>query len=209
MYFLATTVVTLLLIVSALTAFYDGPDGTADPDFGFGFENEIVQADAEQEDYNRNVSLILQVTSAGLFATAVLGLGSRFNPFRASFILAGLLVYLVGIGFWAQSSDQWLGFLTTALTFAVLGVGFLWLEEGLPLESKQQARRIEIPPVGAREAAPPPPSPPPPPVPPPPPPPPPVPPPPPPPPPAVMPEAPASPPPDAAGEDPNETGINH
>jgi len=166
MYFLATTVVTLLVIVSALTAFYDGPEGTEDPDFGFGFENEIVQADADQEDYNRNVSLILQVTSAGLFATAVLGLGSRFNPLRASLMLGGLLVYLVSVGFWAQASDQWLGFVTTVLNFAVLGVGFLWLEEGLPLESKQEIRRIEIPPGGAAAVASPP-SPPPPPPPPP------------------------------------------
>jgi hypothetical protein len=190
MYFLATTVVTLLLIVSALTAFYDGPDGTADPDFGFGFENEIVQADAEQEDYNRNVSLILQVTSAGLFATAVLGLGSRFNPLRASLMLAGLLVYLVGVGFWAQSSDQWLGFVTTALNFAVLGAGFLWLEEGLPLEPKPQAPRIEIPPAGAAISSPSPPPPPPPPVP---------------PPPQVIPEMPASPPADGPGGEANET----
>ena len=192
MYFLATTVVTLLVIVSALSAFYDGPDGTADPDFGFGFENEIVQADADQEDYNRNVSLILQVTSAGLFAIAVLGLGSRFNSLRASLMLGGLLVYLVGVGFWAQSSDQWLGFVTAVLNFAILGVGFLWLEEGLPLESKQEVRRIEVPPAGAAAVVPPSP----------------LSPPPPPPPPPVTTEPPASPSPDVAGDDSNETGIN-
>lgn len=162
MYFLATTVVTLFVIISALTAFYDGPEGTQDPGFGLGFENTITGVDDEQNDYNRNVSLILQVTSAALFATAVLGLGSRFNPLRAALVLSGLLVYLVGVGFWAQSSDQWLGFVTTVANFAVLGVGFLWLEEGLPLESKQEVRRIAIPPTAAPIAAAPPPPPPPP-----------------------------------------------
>jgi hypothetical protein len=161
MYFLATAVVTLLVIVSAITAFYDAPEGSDDTDFDVGF----VQADEDRQDYNRNVSLILQVTSAGLFATAILGLGSRFNTLRAALMLGGLGVYLTGVGFWASSSDQWLGFLTTVVNFAVLGIGFMWLEEGLPLQPGGDVRRLEIPPAGPAGApgAPPPPPPPPPP----------------------------------------------
>jgi hypothetical protein len=196
MYFLAMAIVTLLVLVSAITAFYDSPDsespGVLEPEV-----DVIFPADESQQDYNRNVSLILQVTSAALFATAVLGLGSRFNPLRGSLVLGGLLTYLVGVGYWAESSDQWLGFVTTLANFAILGIGFLWLEEGLPLEPKREVRRIEIPPAGGVVAAPPPPPPPAPP------------PPPPPPPPASRFQPPVSPPPDAAAEDPNETGINH
>lgn len=189
MYFLATAVVTLLVVVSAVTAFYDGPDEPASGALEFGFEDAINPADEAEEDYNRNLALILQVTSAGLFATAVLGLGSRFNPIRASLMLGGLLTYLMGVGYWAASADQWLGFMTTVANFAILGIGFLWLEEGLPLDSKQKVRRIEIPPAGPGVAAPPqPPAPPP-------------------PPPPSMFQPPASRP-EAVAEDSDESGIN-
>jgi hypothetical protein len=166
MYFLAMAVVTLLVIVSAITAFYDGPDDSQSPDADFGIEDTLIPANEAQADYNRNVSLILQVTSAGLFATAVLGLGSRFNPLRGALVLGGLAVYLAGVGFWAESSDQWLGFLMTLGNFLILGIGFLWLEEGLPLEPRE-VRRIDLSPSRAVPApvvaSPPPPPPPPPP----------------------------------------------
>ena len=162
MYFLATAILTLLVLVTAITAFYDPPEGTSD-DFDFGLEGTVVQVDDSKADYNRNVSLIFQVTSAALFATAILGLGSRFNPLRAALVLGGIAVYLTGVGFWAESSDQWLGFLTTIVNFAVLGIGFLWLEEGLPLGPTGEVRRMEIPAAVPIASAPPPPAPPPPP----------------------------------------------
>ena len=143
MYFLATAILTLLVLVTAITAFYDPPEGTSD-DFDFGLEGTVVEVDDSKADYNRNVSLIFQVTSAALFATAILGLGSRFNPLRAALMLGGIGVYLTGVGFWAESTDQWLGFLTTLVNFAVLGVGFLWLEEGLPLGPTGEVRHMEI-----------------------------------------------------------------
>ena len=153
MYCLATATLTLLVLVTALTAFYDPPEGTSD-DFDFGLEGTVVQVDDSKADYNRNVSLIFQVTSAALFATAILGLGSRFNPLRAALVLGGIAVYLTGVGFWAESSEQWLGFLTTLINFAVLGIGFLWLEEGLPLGPTGEVRRMEIPAAATVSATP-------------------------------------------------------
>jgi hypothetical protein len=146
-YFLATAVVTLMVVVSAIVAFYDEPnEGTVD-EFGFGFQE--TTSDNSQENYRRNVSLILSITSAGIFATSILGLGSRFNPLRAGLLLGGLLVYLTAIGFWASSTDQWIGFVMTALNFAVLAGGFLYLEEGIPLGPSTPVRRLDIPPGGA------------------------------------------------------------
>jgi hypothetical protein len=165
-YFLATAVVTLMLVLSAIAAFYDGPDEGTGGDFGFGLEEAV--SDTSQDNYNRNVSLILTVVSAGLFATSILGLGSRFNPLRAGLLLGGLLVYITGMGFWASSSDQWIGFFTSLVSFAVLGVGFLYLEEGIPLGAPTEVRRIEIPATSAANPTPataaPPPTPPPPPL---------------------------------------------
>jgi hypothetical protein len=166
MYFLATGVVLILVAVSAVASFYD-PPGDDVADDGGGFEDTFVPSDESQQNYNRNVSLILQTTSAGLFTIAILAFGSRFNPLRAGIMLGGLGVYLTGVGFWANSSDQWLGFLLSVVNLAVLAVGFLWLEEGLPLGTSGEVRRLEIPPAGVGTVAasvsmPPPPSPPPP-----------------------------------------------
>jgi hypothetical protein len=150
-YFLTLAVVTLMVVVSAIVAFYDEPSAGTVDEFGFGFEEGI--GDDSQENYRRNVSLILTITSAGLFATSILGLGSRFNPLRSGLLLGGLLVYLTGVGFWASSSDQWIGFVMTALNFAVLGGGFLYLEEGLPLGPTGSVRRLEISPSGSLDTA--------------------------------------------------------
>lgn len=146
-YFLATAVVTLMVVVSAIVAFYDEPSEAGVDEFGFGFQEGIT--DDSQENYRRNVALILSITSGGLFATSILGLGSRFNPLRSGLLLGGLLVYLASVGFWASSSDQWVGFIMTALNFAVLGGGFLYLEEGLPLGAPTPVRRLEIAPGNA------------------------------------------------------------
>jgi hypothetical protein len=141
-----------MVVVSAIVAFYDAPDEETVPDeFGFGFEQP--PGDSSQDNYRRNVSLILTITSAGLFATSILGLGSRFNPLRSGLLLGGLLVYLTGVGFWASSSDQWIGFITTLLNFGVLAGGFLYLEEGIPLGPPTTVRRLEIPPGGASAQA--------------------------------------------------------
>ena len=161
-YALTTAGVAFMVILTAITAFYDPPDDEAS-DFGFGFQAGV--SDDSRDDYNRNVSLIFAATSAGLFGTAILGLGSRFNPIRSALLLGGGLAYGTSIGFWAASSDQWLGFLLTLTNFVVMGVGFVYLEDGLPLEATT-VRRLEIPPSGFGErhtappAAPPPPPPP-------------------------------------------------
>ena len=144
-YTLITAGVAFMVLLTAVTAFYDPPDND-DSDFGFGFDGGSEGAADSRDDYNRNVSLIFAATSAGLFGTAILGLGSRFNPIRSALLLGGAFAYWTSIGFWVSSSDQWVGFLLTLVNFAVLGVGFLYLDEGLPLEPKT-VRRMEIPPA--------------------------------------------------------------
>jgi len=146
-YFLAVAAVAILVVLSAVFAFYDPPEGdTIDFSPGFedsGFESDLQGAENERDDYNRNVSLILSAVSAAVFAAAILGLGSRFNPLRAGFLLGGLAIFLTAMGFWADSSDQWIGFFMTLINFGVLAGCFLWLEEGLPVGPREPPRRLQ------------------------------------------------------------------
>ncbi len=145
-YLLAAAVVSVMVVVTAIVSFYEPP---AEEQIGFP-QGRVVVADrgsAAREDYNRNVTLILTTTSAGVFAVAILGLGSRFNPLRAGLVLGGLGMYLAGISFWASSSDQWIGFILTLIVFGVLALGFPWLEEGLPIGGVLRARVPPPPPA--------------------------------------------------------------
>ena len=150
-YFLAIATVSVFLVVSGVRAFYDPPDEPSGfPGDGFfepgdSFDDGPLQDEAndDREDYNRNVSLIVIAISGGVFALAILGLGSRFNPLRAGLLLGGLIIYLVGMGFWADSTNEWIGFLMTFVVFAVLAGSYAWLEDGLPL-GHSGGRRIVI-----------------------------------------------------------------
>jgi len=154
-YFLAVAAVALFLVLTALLAFYDPPDG--DPlDFTPGFEDSgAQQTQDDQADYNRNVTLIFAAVSAAVFAAAILGLGSRFHPLRAGLVLGGLVVFLVAMGFWAGSSDQWIGFLMTLINFGVLAGCYLFLEEGLPLSGGEPPRRMAPADIAPRPSTPP------------------------------------------------------
>ena len=146
-YFLATGIVTLFVVVTAIVAFYNPPDDSS-PNVPGTTRITVQAASSDSRDhYNRNVSLIFTIASAGVFATGILGLGRRFNPLRAGLLLGALLLFLTGIGFWTQSSQQWIGFIMCGLVFAVLAAGYLWLEDGLPLGGAP-VRRITIPPGG-------------------------------------------------------------
>ena len=74
-----------------------------------------------------------------MFAAAILGFGSRFNPLRAGLILGALVLFLTAMGFWAAASDKWIGFLMTLINFGVLAGCYVFLEEGLPLSSARAA----------------------------------------------------------------------
>lgn len=160
-YFLALAAVAVQLVLSAVFAFYDPPEGdTLGIPTGFEdseFENDLQQAEEERDDYNRNISLILSAVSAAVFAAAILGLGSRFNPLRAGLVLGALVIFLTAVGFWADSSDQWIGFLMTLINFGVLAGCFLWLEEGLPVGPREPPRRLQPSDIAPPPAAPPPP----------------------------------------------------
>ena len=161
-YFLAVAVVAVFVVITGVLAFYDPPADEAFPgggffapgdgsgDDGFGFDGQPQSDGDEQGDYNRNVSLILMAVSAGVFAAAILAFGSRFHPLRAGLLLGGLVVYLVGVGFWANASNDWVGFVMSVATFGVLAGSFAFLEEGLPLRyvERRPVRRLDIPPAG-------------------------------------------------------------
>ena len=115
-----------------------------------------VSASQNDEDYNRNVSLIFTTISAGVFATAILGFGSRFNPLRAALMLAGLSLYLIGVAVWSGGSDQWIGFVISGIVFAVLAFGYLFLEEGLPLSARPPPVRLDLGPTPSGPPPPPP-----------------------------------------------------
>lgn len=89
------------------------------------------------DDYNRNVTVILGVISAAMFAVAIFALTSAFNPLRAALIAAGLIVFLVAMGFWSGSGEDWLGVMMSALNFVVLAALMPFLEHGLPQEFRR------------------------------------------------------------------------
>lgn len=149
-YALSAAVLTAAVVLTAIFAFYDAPGGDGEEFGGFDESNGFAQEDESDGNYRRNVSLILMVTSAGVFATSVLGLGSRFNALRSGLLLGGLAMYLTGVGFWSDGNDQWIGFVLTLIAFAALAGSFAWLDEGLPLGgAKPGERRLDIgPPSG-------------------------------------------------------------
>ena len=170
-YFLALAAVAMFAVLTGVMGFYEAPgdDTLSGLDFdGIDLNGDTVPDDInelvpglqgeldEQRDYNRNVTIIYTAFAAGLFAISLLGLGRRFNPLRAGLITGGLLTFLIGMVYWADSTDKWIGFIMTLICAAVLLIGYAWLEDGIPATSKEPVRRIEIPPV-----APPPPPPPP------------------------------------------------
>jgi hypothetical protein len=145
-YFLALAAVAFFTVLTAIRGFYDPPDGNS-VNFPPGFEepgidSDFQQAQDEREDYNRNITLILTAVSAAVFAAAILGLGSRFNPLRAGLVLGSLALFLTAMGFWAGASDKWIGFLMTLINFGVLAGCYLFLEEGLPLSPREPPRRL-------------------------------------------------------------------
>ncbi|MGH3118726.1 MAG: hypothetical protein ACRDQ2_16755 [Gaiellales bacterium] len=141
-YFLALAAVAFFAVLTAVIGFYDPPDGNIDLSPGFDDTGTGSQDGDDRADYNRNVSLIMAAVSAAVFAAAVFGLGSRFNPLRAGLLLAGLSIFLTAMGFWAGSSDQWIGFLMALVNLAVLAGSILYLEEGLPVGAREPPRRL-------------------------------------------------------------------
>src|SRR5207247_2587021 len=154
-YFLAVAAAAIFVAITAVVGFYDAPQG--DTALPAGFE-QTLQQEEEQHDYNRNVSLIFAAISAAVFAAAILGLGSRFNPLRAGLILGGLIIFLVAMGFWASSSDKWIGFLMTLVNLGGLIGSSIGLEEGLPMRPREPARRLQPADIAPSPASPPPPA---------------------------------------------------
>jgi len=138
LYALAAAVLTAAVVITAVLAFYDPPGGDGEQFRGFDESDGFVEEDESDGNYRRNVSLIMMVTSAGVFATSILALGSRFNALRSGLLLGGLATYLTGVGFWAEANDQWMGFVLTLLAFATVVGSYPWLEEGLPLGSREK-----------------------------------------------------------------------
>ncbi len=144
LYFLAATTVTVLLVVTALTSFYEPPNGG--DEFRFeGNSSFAFDEDSGRGDYNRNFGLINGLAGAAIMATAILGLGSRFNALRCGLLVGGLALFSLGIGFGSGGSDDWLAFLVAAIGFATVVGTVLWLDEGLPLgASRPPPRTIDI-----------------------------------------------------------------
>lgn len=88
--------------------------------------------------YNRNVTIILGLISAALFAVAIFALTPAFNPLRAALIAAGLIIFLVAMGFWSGSGEDWLGLMMSALNFIILAALMPFLEHGLPQEFRRR-----------------------------------------------------------------------
>ena len=158
-YFLALAAVAFFTVLTAIRGFYDPPGGNS-VDFPPGFEDpgtgsDFQQAQDEREDYNRNITLILTAVSAAVFAAAILGLGSRFNPLRAGLLLGAAVLFLTGMGFWAGASDKWIGFLMTLINFGALAGCYLFLEEGLPLSPREPPRRLAPSDIAPQPSSPP------------------------------------------------------
>ena len=144
LYFLAAAIITITVVVTGVTSFYEPPDGG--DEFRFeGFEGDsgfVLQGNDERADYNRNLGLIFGLVGTAFMATAILGLGSRFNPLRAGLLIAGLALFNIGTGFGASGSDDWLTFLVSAIAFVVVVGSVLWVDEGLPMGGAGPPRRV-------------------------------------------------------------------
>jgi hypothetical protein len=129
---LAVGGVCVLAVVSAIVAFYDPPESSFN---GEGFRDVSEQ---KRDDYNRNVSLILTAAGTSVLAVACFGLNPRVSPLRTGLLAGGLGLYLTGMGFWADSSNQWIGFVMSIVVLAALLGSYPWLETGLPMRGRFQ-----------------------------------------------------------------------
>src|SRR3989475_2498970 len=154
-YFLAVAVAAVFVAITAVVGFYEPPAGDTALPSGFEESSIATGAQHEKEDYNWNVTLIRSAVSAAAFAAVILGLGSRFNPLRAGVILGALIIFLVAMGFWASSSDKWIGFLMTLVNFGALLGSYVGLEEGLPMRPREPPRRLQPADISPSPASPP------------------------------------------------------
>lgn len=125
---------------------------------------DAFSGETDNGDYERNIMIILAAIASALFAAAVLGLGSRFNPLRAGLLGGGLIVFLTAMVYWGDASNDWLGFVVSLVAFVVLAAGFPFLEDGLPIKERRpppSAGALSFTPGPAADPLPPPPPPPP------------------------------------------------
>ncbi len=154
LYFLAAAIITITVVVTAVTSFYEPPGGGDE----FQFEGDsgfVFQGNDERADYNRNLGLIFGLVGTAFIATAVLGLGSRFNPLRAGLLVAGVALFNIGTGFGAGGSDDWLTFLVAMIAFVAVAGSVLWVDDGLPIGGAKPPRRtLDIGPPPSEQPAP-------------------------------------------------------
>jgi len=129
-YFLALFGVILAVVLTGVFTNYKPPKAYQEED---EFARQFEEEGGGQGDYTRNVGLILALTGTGLMGTAILGLGSRFNPMRIGLLLAGLVLFGTGVGMGSTGSNDWTCFVTAAVGFVTVAASFPWLEDGLPI----------------------------------------------------------------------------
>jgi len=128
LYLIAILTATLSLVLAGVFTIYESPDGG--DEFAEQFQEE---EGSDQSDYGRNVGLILTLVGTTTMAAAVAGLGARANALRSGLLLAGVIVFSVGVGMGFSGSDNWLVILTSGLAFAALVASLPALEDGLPI----------------------------------------------------------------------------
>ena len=128
LYLIAILAATLSLVLTGVFSIYEPPDG------GDEFVQQYeVQEGPPQSDYGRNIGLILTLVGTTTMAAAILGLGAWANALRSGLLLAGVIVFSVGVGMGFSGSDNWLVILTSGLAFAALAASLPALEDGLPI----------------------------------------------------------------------------
>ena len=134
-YFLALLGVILAVVLTGVFTNYEPPKAFQEED---EFARQFEEEEAGQRDYRRNVGLILALTGTGFMGTAILGLGSRFNPVRIGLLLAGLVLFGAGVGVGSTGSNDWISFAAAALGFVTVAASFPWLEDGLPIGRRRR-----------------------------------------------------------------------